>query len=186
MRAFMAIKTPTEISQEVSKVQNELKKEGFYGSWPSPSNVHMTLFFFGDISPEKAKKISEVMDEVSRQFNVFLFEINKIGVFPPRGLPRVIWLGCEKNEEVQRLYKGINDSLKKVGFKFEERFTPHITVGRIKGVPKNWREKVSGVDLKQAEFECNTLELLSSKLTPKGAIYTVVHQSVLGGLEHER
>ncbi len=183
MRTFMAIKTPFEVSQEISKIQEKLKKEGFYGSWPVASNIHMTLFFFGEISSQKAKKISTLMDDVVKNFAPFSLEINKIGVFPPHGLPRVVWIGCEKDKEIQKLYTNLNVSLKSVGFEFDERFTPHVTAGRIKGVPKKWREKIFDIEFKPVKFECDTVELLSSKLTPKGAVYTLVHRSELGGLK---
>jgi 2'-5' RNA ligase len=183
MRTFMAVSTSAEVSQEISKVQEKLKEEGFYGSWPSSSNVHMTLFFFGDISTQKADKISKMMDETSKKITPFSLRVNKVGFFPTRGLPRVVWLGCDEDEEIQNLYREVNTSLKSIGFKFEERFTPHITVGRIKGVPKRWKEKIFDVNFKHVSFECNAIELYHSKPTPHGAIYTLAHRSELGGLK---
>ncbi len=183
MRTFMAIKAPEEVSKEILKVQKVLKDEGFYGSWPSNSNIHMTLFFFGDISSEKVGKISKIMDEVSKNVVPFQLKVDKAGFFPSRGLPRVVWLGCSEEEEIKRLYEKMRNPLKKAGFNFESRFTPHITVGRIKGVPKMWKEKISEITFKEVNFRCDAVGLYHSKLTPRGAIYTLVHRSELGGFK---
>ncbi len=181
MRTFMALRTSSEVSALISSVQNELKKSKFYGSWPVQNNVHLTLFFFGEIDVKKSKQISGIMDEVVPKVDKFSLTLNTIGFFPLRGLPRVIWLGCENDENVQNLYTEINDLLKKHGFEFREKFIPHITVGRVKGVPRGWREIISGIECKSVEFKCDNVELFSSKLTPKGSVYTLVHRSELGG-----
>ncbi|WP_456400818.1 RNA 2',3'-cyclic phosphodiesterase [Mesoaciditoga sp.] len=183
MRTFMAIKAPEEVSKEISKVQKVLKYEGYHGSWPSASNIHMTLFFFGDISYEKVEKISRIMDEVSKSVSSFQLKVDKVGFFPSHGLPRVVWLGCDEGEEIKGLYEKMRNYLKNAGFDFENRFTPHITVGRIKGVPKMWKKKISEITFKEVNFRCDAVDLYHSKLTPQGAIYTLVHRSELGGFE---
>ncbi len=181
MRIFMAIKTPEEISKRVTYVQEKLKDNGFYGSWPVAGNTHLTLFFFGEIGEAKVKTIIEIMDKVSTNVDTFKITVQGMGVFPSKGLPRVIWLGCEGNGAVE-LYKTLNVSLKESGFNFENSFTPHLTVGRLKGVPKNWRKTISEVTYEPVTFQCNSVNLLSSKLTPHGSIYSTIHKSKLGGL----
>ncbi len=182
MRTFMAVETTQEVSNRISYVQEKLKKSGFYGSWPVTRNVHLTLFFFGEIEEAKTKGIIEVMDEVATKTGKFELITHGTSFFPSKGLPRVIWLGCE-GEGVRNLYKSLKGPLKKIGFNFGNEFTPHITVGRIKGVPKNWRKKISEVEYDPVKFTCSYVNLLSSKLTPHGSIYTTIHKSKLGGLK---
>lgn len=182
MRTFMAIKTPREISNKVVYVQERLKEAGFYGTWPISRNVHLTLFFFGEIDEVKVKSITKIMDKVAAKIKEFELTVHGTGFFPLKGLPRVVWLGCN-GEGMQLLYKTLNDPLKEKGFNFGNEFTPHITVGRIKGVPKNWRKMISDVEYDPVSFMCNSIDLLSSKLTPHGSIYTTIHKSKLGGLK---
>ncbi len=186
MRTFMALRTSSEVSAVVSNVQDELKESEFYGSWPVQDNVHLTLFFFGEIDVKKSKGIMKIMDEVAPKIDKFFLTLNTVGFFPPKGLPRVIWLGCEDDKDVQSLYMEINGLLKKHGFEFRERFIPHITVGRIKGVPKGWRGILSEMKYKPVKFKCGDVELFSSRLTPHGSVYTLIHRSELGGLHDER
>ncbi len=181
MRAFMAVETSKEVGILVSNFQKVLKEKGFYGSWPSRSNVHMTLFFFGEIDENNVKKISILMDKEAEKIESFQIVIDKIGFFPPHGLPRVVWLGTKRSAETERLYVRLNSDLKKMGFDFSKKFTPHVTVGRVKGVPKGWKEKAMSFEFKPVEFECTSITLFSSKLTPRGAVYDVIHRSKLGG-----
>ncbi len=182
MRTFMAIETPQEISDKVVYVQERLKEAGFYGNWPIAHNVHLTLFFFGEIDKVKVKNIAKIMDKTAARIKEFKLTAYGTGVFPLKGLPRVVWLGCD-GEKMQFLYKTLNDFLKERGFNFGNEFIPHITVGRIKGVPKNWRKKISDVEYEPVSFMCNSIDLISSKLTPHGSIYTTIHKSKLGGLK---
>jgi len=186
VRIFMALSTCTEVSDLVLNIQDKLKKNKFYGSWPMQNNVHLTLFFFGEIDADRSKRIVRIMDEVAPKIGNFSLSLNTLGFFPRSGLPRVIWLGCKNDENVQNLYREMNFLLKKRSFGFREKFTPHVTIGRIKGVPKGWREILSTLEYKPVEFKCDHVELLSSKLTPRGSVYTLVHKSKLGGLHYER
>ncbi len=186
MRVFMALRTSFEVSSLISNMQDELKKNGFYGSWPVQDNVHLTLFFFGEIGADKSKQIAEIMDEIVLKSDKFSLTLNTVGFFPLKGLPRVVWMGCEKDEDVQDLYEKTNVFLKKRGFEFREKIIPHITVGRIKGVPKGWRKILSEMKHRPVEFKCEDVELFSSELTPNGSIYTLIHRSELGGLRDER
>ncbi len=182
MRAFMALETSNDVSSAVWNFQKALKEMGFYGSWPKRGNVHMTLFFFGEIRNEKVRKITKIMDEEISKIESFWMTLDKIGFFPFRGLPRVIWVGPSDGKLVKRVYDALNFSLEKSGFIFSKDFTPHVTVGRIKGVPKAWKEKAMTFEFEPIRFKCESVALFSSKLTPNGSIYEVIHRSKLGGL----
>lgn len=180
MRTFMAIRTNTEIETRVTKIQEFLKNNGFFGSWPRKENAHLTLFFFGDIEDKKISVVEGLMDRIIPSFKPFSVEVSGIGLFPQKGLPRVVWMKCE-GKEILNLYEHLNFELKKHGFVFEDHFTPHLTVGRLKGVPKNWDEMVSNITYEPLNFECTDVELFSSTLTHNGSVYGSIHKSIFGG-----
>uniref|UniRef100_A0A7V3REY8 RNA 2',3'-cyclic phosphodiesterase n=1 Tax=Mesoaciditoga lauensis TaxID=1495039 RepID=A0A7V3REY8_9BACT len=180
MRTFMAIEVSKEVSEKISDIQIYLKSNDFFGSWPSIDNAHLTLFFFGDLENGKIEKVKDAMDESSKQFEKFSITVEGTGIFPSKGLPRVVWMGCNGNE-ISDLYFKIEGVLKKKGFVFENRFTPHLTIGRLKGLPKNWSEVISQIQYEPLTFECDEISLFSSTLTPKGSIYRSIHKSELGG-----
>ena len=68
-----------------------------------------------------------------------------------------------------------------IGFEKEKRsFSAHLTLGRVKS-PKGRNslvEKIKALEFQSsAEMEINELVLFKSTLTPKGSIYTPLHQS---------
>ncbi len=180
MRTFMAIRTNTRVETQITKTQEFLKINGFFGSWPKRENAHLTLFFFGDIDDQEISVVEDLMDRIIPPFKPFPMRVSGIGLFPSKGLPRVVWLKCE-GSEVLNLYEKLNVELKKHGFAFQERFTPHLTVGRLKGIPKNCGEVISNITYEPVSFECNTVELFSSTLTHNGSVYSSVHKSIFGG-----
>ncbi|MGC8611569.1 MAG: RNA 2',3'-cyclic phosphodiesterase [Athalassotoga sp.] len=180
MRTFMAIRTNDEVENEMVKIQKFLMDNEFFGTWPRKENAHLTLFFFGDIDEKKIKKIEGIMDDVSKDFKPFSLEFNGVGVFPPKGLPRVLWMRGI-GEEVSELYSSLNERLKQIGFSFGAEFTPHLTIGRLKGIPKDWNETISKIEYDPLKVECKDIELFSSTLTPKGSIYNSIHKSEFGG-----
>lgn len=180
MRAFMAIRTNEEVENVLIEIQRFLMKNEFFGSWPKKENAHLTLFFFGNIDERKMEKVENVMDDVSKDFRSFSIQFDGIGTFPERGLPRVVWMKGN-GEELLRLYLSLNESLKRLGFAFETNFTPHLTIGRLKGIPKNWDETISKIAYEPLKVECKSIELFSSILTPKGSIYSSIHKSEFGG-----
>ena len=58
IRAFLAIEPPEDILNEISRLQEKLKRE-INGrlSWTRPQGQHLTLKFFGDISKEDINSI---------------------------------------------------------------------------------------------------------------------------------
>src|SRR5947209_12367937 len=57
-----------------------------------PARMHLTLAFLGDVG-ETA--VPAVTDTLSVNINVqpFVAVFHGLGVFPPRGAPRILWLG---------------------------------------------------------------------------------------------
>jgi len=58
MRAFIAIVLPSGIKGAVSKIQGELKTTLPKISWTKPDNLHITLKFLGEISPQQLSNIT--------------------------------------------------------------------------------------------------------------------------------
>jgi len=92
----------------------------------------------------------------------------------------VVWVGLKGDTEVlSELQKHLERSLDAVGFPPENKaFSPHLTLGRVRnGVRANQcrtlAEQLSTIKLKATPiFQINSIDLMKSELTPKGAIYT--------------
>lgn len=187
IRAFLAIEPPENILQEISRLQEKLKRE-ISGriSWTKPQGQHLTLKFFGDISREDINKISAAVQKrivVEQKLNL---KIEKLGVFPDARRPRVLWCGVTGNvERLINLQKKLDADFADLGFPEEDRsFKAHLTLARSKD-PRDvtgMSEALKKYDsFKAGEFIGDKLILFQSTLSPQGAVYTKLAEFALSG-----
>ncbi|OQC48171.1 MAG: 2',5' RNA ligase family [Candidatus Marinimicrobia bacterium ADurb.Bin030] len=187
IRAFLAIEPPENILQEISRLQEKLKRE-ISGrlSWTRPQGQHLTLKFFGDISREDINNISAAVQKRIVAEQKMNLKIEKLGVFPDAKRPRVLWCGITGDvERLINLQIKLDGDFAALGFPAEDRsFKAHLTLARIKD-PRD----ITGMSdalkkynsFKAGEFTSDKLFLLQSNLSPQGAVYTKLAEFVLGG-----
>jgi len=96
VRAFLAIAPPAEISQEIGKIQDRLKRScPFDIRWLKPDSIHLTLKFFGNVSREDIIALTRVVEIHSSALTPLQLSVKKLGVFPSLQRPRVLWIGLE-------------------------------------------------------------------------------------------
>ncbi len=134
MRAFIAIELPSDIKDAISKIQDKLKTALPKVSWVKPPNLHLSLKFLGEISPEQLSDISKIAEEIANQSCVFKIGLETLGVFPDLARARIIWAGTNKMPwELGKIVEQLENKLAQAGFAKEARpFRAHITIGRIK------------------------------------------------------
>ena len=182
MRTFIAIDISDEIREVLGRIQEHLKYSGADVKWVDNKNIHLTLKFLGEISEEKCEEIKSLLDEVCKSIKQFEVTIKDIGAFPKIDFPRVVWAGLENGAtESRALAERIDDALSKIGFEKESRpFAAHLTLGRVRS-PKNkvaLKEKMAACQVPSVKPHLITsVTLFQSTLTPKGSIYTKLHES---------
>jgi 2'-5' RNA ligase len=186
IRAFLAIEPPEHVLQEISRLQEKLKRE-ISGrlSWTRPQGQHLTLKFFGDISKEDIGNISEAIQKRAVAEAKLHLKIEKLGVFPDTKRPRVLWCGVIGDvERLADLQKKLDGDFAALGFPAEDRsFKAHLTLARIKD-PRDiagMSEALKKYDSFTAgEFIADQLFLFQSNLSPQGAVYTKLAEFALG------
>ncbi|KPK27399.1 MAG: 2'-5' RNA ligase [Desulfobacterales bacterium SG8_35_2] len=169
-RLFIAVDLP-------DKIKENLKSMAFGipgAKWVSPEQLHLTVRFIGEVDGALFSDIKNILDEVNSA--AFSLQLKGVGYFPPRGAPRVLWIGLEKSEPLQLLKKKIDTKLLRVGVEPEGRkFSPHITLARLKKSPVHKIANfLSGNGLfSQEPFQVEDFKLYSSILTSKGAYHKV-------------
>src|SRR5919202_5112379 len=96
-RTFCAVELPDGVKSRVAEHVRRLR-DGFprvRASWERPEKLHITLKFLGEIEPSRVEALSLAAERAARQINSFTLSIEGAGAFPPRGLPRVLWLGIK-------------------------------------------------------------------------------------------
>jgi 2'-5' RNA ligase len=186
MRAFIAIEVPGSVKDALARIESHLKYSGADVKWVSPGNIHLTVKFLGEIDGKKAAEVAAALDAVARAAKPFELSVKDLGAFPNAEHPRVVWAGLGKGAaETAALAADIDCALEKLGFEKEARpFNPHLTIGRVRS-PLNkgaLKEKMASaaatVDLSLLpSHTISSVTLFQSTLTPKGSIYTKVHES---------
>jgi 2'-5' RNA ligase len=175
MRAFMAIEIDFRLINKIIKVQEALKNADAPVKFVDGENLHFTVKFFGDITPDQVQQISSLTNDQLINQKSFQMHIKGTGVFPNLKRPRVLWLGVEDPQEFSQLQRRLDEEWVRMGFRRERSYIPHLTIGRVKG-SRNRDALISkiheleGVDIGPIAVE--KLVLRKSELTPVGPIYT--------------
>lgn len=177
-RTFLSINLPDSIKEKIKREILELKDcyFNFPIKWVSPKNFHLTLYFFGDLSPEKLNLLKELLKQnikpLKKRINL---EIKERSCFPCLQEAKVLFLKVREFEDyLNDLYIKIGQILKKQNFNFTNQlWQPHLTLGRArKNISLN--KDFSKTKLQGLKFSIDSLDLMKSKLTKEGPLYTII------------
>lgn len=175
MRLFLAIHLSSEIKTAASNTIELLKKTNANVSWIKPENMHITLKFLGDTDKSRVKGIAPLLNEVAETSRSYKIITGKLGAFPSKEDPKVVWLGLSAGiVETIDLSKKIDEALFKAAFKREEKpFNPHITIGRVKGGVNhnNLAAALNTTIFQPDEQQITGFTLVKSELAPEGVVY---------------
>jgi len=184
MRAFIALELSEEIREELSRLQNELKKTDADVKWGDPENIHLTIKFLGNIDEAQIGAVTEALDKIASRTGQFKMSLFKLGAFPDLHRIHVVWIGIDEGcSQVETLARSIEDELCKAGFPGENRaFRAHLTLGRVKTARNKIRltDKISALEVRPISCPIDHITLFQSTLTPRGPLYTRLHAAVLG------
>ncbi|MFA6147391.1 MAG: RNA 2',3'-cyclic phosphodiesterase [bacterium] len=177
MRAFLGIGLPAETREAIASAIAPARGLHAPVAWTARENLHITLNFLGEVSPERVPLVERAMREVASGAVPFSLASEGGGAFPGTRNPRILWIGfLEPLELVRQLQQNMENALAGDGFPRENRpFHPHITVGRTRGaLPPAWGERfVQALSGKKfGVVPVSSFTLYESCLGPGGAVYT--------------
>ena len=177
MRIFVAVELPDGIREGISELQTALAREGVRDvRWVQPMGIHLTLRFCGEISPETLALLSQELSGAA-PVRPFHLRLKGLGVFPPRGKPRVLYLELQDSESLSRLAAWVEGGVVRAGLPPERRsFHPHLTLGRFKqrSTPPRRDSLKAPTGRLQDGFEVDRIAVLRSTLAPAGARYEIL------------
>jgi RNA 2',3'-cyclic 3'-phosphodiesterase len=183
MRLFVAVELDEQVRQNAGRLARDLGREidraggGGRISWVAPANLHLTLRFLGEVAPALAAQLA---GRLAAPFDQPAFDVHVsgVGVFPPVGAPRVIWLGIvDGASALVALHREVEARLDGLGFERADRpFRAHLTVGRVKSPPG---PRLAGALARAAGAEAgrsavDRVTLFESVLSPRGPAYSVL------------
>jgi 2'-5' RNA ligase len=175
IRAFLAINLEPQVIEKICRSIDDLQERIPAVRWVPPTNLHLTVKFFGDIEEAQVEPIAIALQNQLELFPRFTINAKGLGVFPERGRPKILWVGLTGNE-LAGLAAKVQSSLLPLGFAPEQRsFTPHLTIGRwrdsdraprtLKQELERWRHCTFGHSV------VNEVVLFQSVLKAEGAVY---------------
>jgi len=173
MRTFFAFPIPKDIQNDLYNQTSKLREDSTGVKWVAPENFHITLRFIGDIEDDILARLEKMVEDVPMHKGIFTVKYKGLGAFPPKGKPKVIYAPIETGKkECSEVYSFLDNLLSAFIPKEKRPYTPHITLGRVKGhaqVPdlRNYSDDVSGA------FTVDECVLYESRLGPSGASYYV-------------
>jgi 2'-5' RNA ligase len=147
--------------------------------WVPADNLHITLWFIGEVNDLRAAAIVDVLQPPFRH-EPFELRLAGLGAFPPSGAPRVFWLGVSAGQEGLRvLHDETGARLRPLGFEDERRpYSAHLTIARVKDAPRGSgpivREVLAGIPAEAGPAIVSAVTLFRSRVSSKGSTYEPV------------
>jgi len=144
--------------------------------WTRRENLHVTLFFLGEIEIEEIPSIFGIVEEIASRHDAFRMELKNISYGPNEKNPKMLWAKGEKSEELTKLQQDLEKNLLNIR-EPDNGFAPHITLGRItqwefKKIDLEERPEVNkDIDI---SFTVDSIDIMESELKKGGARYTVL------------
>lgn len=174
MRLFIGIPIPDEYVRIIREVQGAWRgRLASRVSWVRPELAHLTLKFLGETDEAKVGGIVKAMRAAAR--GRFELQGGEGGYFPPRGAPRVVWMGFARGVlECGEYFAALDSELSRVGFMAEIRpFAAHVTVARVKEAARgdDWPGLARALTRDWPAFGVDSAVLWQSVLRPSGPEY---------------
>ena len=175
VRTFVALKVDPQkqFLDYYRQLKSDLQKEKI--TWVAPENLHITLLFIGDTKTSDIDLISDALRNAIQNTPTFYATFQGLGFFPDNKQPRVLFASIPENQQLQNLGKNLSKMGNDFGVKSSyKKFTPHLTLGRIKEI-RNKTRFLELIDNFQSTFfqkqKFTEIVFYKSTLTVKGAIY---------------
>ena len=172
MRVFAALPLPPGVADAVADALAPVRRLYPRLHWVAAKSMHVTLHFFGDVPDAEVTGLQQLFGQPELCRPVIAARLGRLGQFPPRGKPRVLWAGLEKGgDEMKSYWDLLEKKLAPLGFTADARgFSPHITVARAGSTPMEggWD---AGIELPAADFFVEECVLFQSILGREGAEY---------------
>ena len=177
MRLFVALDLPWALRERLSMLVGGLPG----ARWVPPDNYHLTLRFIGETPGHQAEDIDAALSGLrARGLSLTLAGL---GTFAKGGRSTKLWVGAERNPQLDHLQNKIETALQRCRLEPERRrFQPHVSLARLDNVPEaKLVSYVQAHNLFRAEpMPVAHFTLFSSRLGKEASVYTAEVEYGLG------
>lgn len=189
LRLFWAVGLPPAVREKLAAVQELFRGLPLDVKWVERENLHITVRFLGETGAHLVEPLTAAVAERVAETAAFRLQLGGIGAFPSVQKPRVLWVGIRNFEPLVALNRLVEEAVRSLGFPPESKpYSPHLTIGRFRTATgaKVLEQTIAVAGLQEVgEVIVDELELLASRLTPAGPIYTPLRQVFFGRVAEE-
>jgi RNA 2',3'-cyclic 3'-phosphodiesterase len=171
MRLFLGIELPDEIKEHIHEYAQKIQSSS--KGWVGKHDYHLTLLFIGEVDPLSI--LPMILERVeSIKFDPFHLLLTGPEFFPRR----ILYIGAEKNIEVQNLYHQISELFPEWATHKKDNFTPHITIKRWQRIEvDDINKKITLNKFDPRVFSVGKIALFKSEKDPLNRKYHVLHRN---------
>ena len=184
MRLFVGVGVDERVRREAERVATELRRRlgtRLRVNWVAPENLHLTVRFIGHVPDDR---VEPLVAALSQPFDAAAcdVELSGCGSFPPRGGPRVIWIGLGSGlSQLAALHHECTRRLLPLGYAAETRaFSAHLTLARVKDAPaagaRAAAEALAACRFAPLVQSVDRLTIFESRVSSKGARYAALRE----------
>ncbi|MEW6447378.1 MAG: RNA 2',3'-cyclic phosphodiesterase [Bacillota bacterium] len=185
LRLFWAVTLPAAICEELAGIQALFRPLQLDVKWVETENFHVTVRFLGSAEASVVEPLAAAVRKRVAETRCFNLALGGVGVFPSVKRPRVLWVGLRGHEPFAVLHRQVEEACVSLGFPREDKaFSPHVTIGRFRSATNSaaLERKIAEVETRHAgEFTVTGLDLIASRLTPSGPVYTTLRRITFSG-----
>jgi len=187
VRLFTAIEIGESAQARAADVLDELRRRAAKSAphakvtWVPAERMHLTLRFIGEVDAAQGEQIVHALREPIAMAP-FTVKWSGLGAFPPRGAPRVLWVGVKSGrEQLVSAEQQVSARLERLDLAREERpYSPHLTLARVREAGGLKTSPLfEGLDADLGESPVDAITLFQSHLSPKGPTYVALSQTRL-------
>ena len=184
MRLFVGVELGDEVRQSAAAIAESLRAdlgERIDARWVPSANLHITVWFLGEVDDSRARSIVAVLAAPFHQRS-FEVEISQLGAFPLSGRPRVFWLGVTAGgDALARLHSELTARLEPLGFEPERRpYSAHLTIARVKNIvgpsSRDLRTMLRNRQADAGKCRIPAVTIFRSRVSSKGATYAALER----------
>lgn len=181
-RVFIAVKIEpySALKEALRQLKEALRNERI--RWVAPDLFHVTLRFLGSISDEKIEAVKSLLADFVLDKQAFSFKLKGFGFFSHKGSPSVIFQQVDNADSLTLLSQELKVRLKVLGVTTSEKYTPHLTLGRMKKLKDRQafqKELANWAELPERAVDVGEIRFYESELTPSGSVYRLLGRYLL-------
>jgi len=144
-------------------------------------HLHVTLLFLGEVAEARLLLLVDAL-RPPIALAPFTLTLGGVGVFPPRGAPRVLWLGLAAGAEAAialHAQVAARVGVPPAGHDGQAPFTPHLTLGRWRDGRPRHREALGSRAEPVGPLAVDAVVLFRSDLSSQGPTHTALLRTPL-------